>query len=639
MKYTLLLFMAIISLQDTLWAQVRLPRLVSDSMVLQRDIRNRIWGWAGPGEKITVRFRNKSYSTTANQTGGWEVRLQPMKAGGPFDMTIKGSNEIILQNILIGDVWVCSGQSNMELSMERVKDKYPQIIRDAMNPMIRQFTVYTNHAFKAPLKDYPSGKWEGANTQSIFNFTAVGYFFARSLYEKYKIPIGLIRIAVGGSPAEAWLSEEALKAFPVHYKKGLPFKNDQFVDSILQSERDNLYQWYSRLWHRDTGMQQQPKWYENDYDAGNWKTMQVPGLWKEAGLKNTGVVWFRKEIHIPAHMTGVPARLLLGNIIDRDSVYINGTFAGTTGYQYPPRKYTVPAGVLKPGKNTIVIRVINGNGEGGFYRDKPYYLIAGDSINLEGPWKYRLGTEMPSTPPTVTFHYQPFSLYNSMVAPLLNYSIKGVIWYQGESNTGRPQEYLTLFPALIRNWREKWKQGDFPFLFVQLSNFMEARPQPSESNWALLREAQFKTLSLPNTAMAVTIDIGEWNDIHPLNKEDVGKRLALAAERVAYGKKEIVYSGPVYHSMQKKGNAVEISFSHTGSGLVAKGGALKQFAIAGRDKVFHWADAHITGNKVLVSSAAVSDPAYVRYAWADNPEGANLYNREGLPAVPFRTDE
>jgi sialate O-acetylesterase len=353
------------------------------------------------------------------------------------------------------------------------------------------------------------------------------------------------------------------------------------------------------------------------------------------------VVWFRKEINVPGGMTGKFARLLLGAVVDRDSVYVNGVFAGTTGYRYPPRKYDIGPGLLREGKNIIVIRVINSSGKGGFVKDKPYQLVAGeDTIDLKGNWQYKLGAVMDPLPPSTFFEYKPTGLFNGMISPIVNYTIKGVIWYQGEADAFRAKEYEKLFPALIMDWRKKWSQGNWPFLYVQLANFTEVRKQPGESDWAELREAQLKTLAVPNTGMAVAIDIGEWNDIHPLNKEDVGKRLALAAEKFAYGDSKIVYSGPIYKSIKIEKNKIIITFSHIGSGLIIKNGdELKYFAVAGANKKFEWAKAIIKDNKVIVWSDDIANPVAVRYAWADNPEGANLYNKEGLPASPFRTDE
>ncbi|HXL57193.1 MAG TPA: sialate O-acetylesterase, partial [Chitinophagaceae bacterium] len=493
-------------------AQVKLPRLISDSMILQRDTKVNIWGWAAIDEKVTINFHNKAYSVIAGKDGRWMITLSPMKAGGPYDMEINASNHIILKNILMGDVWVCSGQSNMELPMERLKDKYPEIIAAANNPNIRQFNVSTRYFFKSSQEDLKSGSWETAEPASVLHFTGVGYFFAKALYEKYHVPVGLIKSAAGGTGPEAWLSEDALKEFPVYFNRLEKLKNDAYVDSIKKSDNAITNAWYNNIWQQDKGLHEEKKWFDTSYDASSWQTMQVPGYWEEAGLKNThGVVWFRKETNVPKSMTGKPARLFLGNIIDRDSAYINGTFVGSTGYQYPPRKYNIPSNLLLKGKNIIVVRIINYAGSGGFYKDKPYRLFtSNDTIDLKGAWQYKLGVASDTIPASTTFEYMPEGLFNAMIAPLVNYSIKGVIWYQGEASTGKALEYQKLFPALIKNWQQQWKQGNFPFLYVQLANYMQSKEQPSESEWAELREAQLKTLAVPNTAMVVTIDIGEW---------------------------------------------------------------------------------------------------------------------------------
>jgi sialate O-acetylesterase len=569
--------------------------------------------------------------------------LSELKAGGPYDMEINGSNRITLKDILIGDVWVCSGQSNMDLTMARVEERYSDVIANSNNPSIRRFFVSKRYDFNTPQEDLESGFWESANPETVLHFTATGYFFAKALYEKYKVPIGLIHASVGGSPAEAWLSEDALKKFPAHLETAIKFRDSDYLNQIADKDKAVSDAWYGLLQQKDKGMtDSQKSWFDPTYDASDWATMDVPGYWADGPLGNVnGVVWFRKEIDVPASMTGKPARLLLGRVVDSDRTYVNGKFVGSVSYQYPPRKYDLPENLLKAGKNIIVVRVVNNTGRGGFLLDKPYQLsAAGRTIDLKGPWQYKLAATMEPLSGKTFIEWQPLGLYNGMIAPLLNYTIKGVIWYQGESNTARPREYQKLFPALIADWRQSWNQGDFPFLYVQLANYMQVKDQPSESNWAELREAQLKTLTVPNTAMAVAIDIGEWNDVHPLNKEDVGKRLALGAQKIAYGNDEVVYSGPIYQSIKIEGNKISIAFTNIGGGLVAKGGGeLKHFAIAGADKKFIWAKAKIKGDQVVVWNDDVPSPVAVRYAWADNPEGANLYNKEGLPASSFRTDE
>jgi sialate O-acetylesterase len=641
--FNLILCFFVFLLSKEAFCEVRLPKLISDGMVLQRDTKVKIWGWATPDEKVTINFNGKKYITTTDKNGKWKITLAKMKAGGPYSMGINATNNITLKDILIGDVWMCGGQSNMVLPMKRVEVLYDDEIASSENPYIRHFFVPERYDFGKPREDLKSGKWKSANPENVLNFTATGYFFAKALYEKYKVPIGLINASIGGTPIDAWMSEDALKDFPASYEMAKKFKDSAYVNKIIRDDKSRIYKWYSLVKQLDSGYADPQKtWFNPDYDASSWPTMELPTFWEDEGLENVdGVVWFRKEFDVPASFVGKPARLFMGRIVDADSVYINGEFVGTISYQYPPRIYDVPANLLKTGKNIIVIRVINNIGKGGFIKDKPYKLVVGEQeIDLKGRWQYKLGAKMEPLLGQTFIQYKPSGLYNGMIAPLSNYRIKGVIWYQGESNAWEPLEYRKMFPALINNWRQKWNEGDLPFLFVQLPNFMETRDEPSESNWALLREAQLMTLSVSNTGMAVTIDIGEWNDIHPLNKKDVGIRLALAARKVAYGEKDIVYSGPVYKCMKIKENKIIVAFTNIGGGLVVKGGGeLKTFAICGPDKKFIWAKAKIEDNKVIVWSDSISDPVAVRYAWADNPEGANLYNKEGLPASPFRTDK
>ncbi|MEZ4885656.1 MAG: sialate O-acetylesterase [Chitinophagales bacterium] len=636
-------FVFLILFSLPLFGDITLPQLVSDGMVLQRNAKVSIWGWADVGEKITLTWDKSEHTTTANESGEWEVILSDLQAGGPYDIKIEGSNTLIVKNILVGDVWVCSGQSNMEISMERARPLYEKEIAEADNPNIHYFEVPKTYDFKTPHKDLNGGKWIEVNRKNIVKFSAVAYFFAEHLYHEYNVPIGLINTSLGGSPAQAWISEDAIKAFPHHWEEVQKFKSDELIKEIQDQDNKNWSDWHTQLRQSDKGYQNPDlPWYANEVNTENWSNMEVPGYWKdtELGSKN-GVVWFRKDFEVPKSMLGKTAQLTLGRIVDADSVYVNGVFVGTTGYQYPPRRYQIPADILKEGINTMTVRIINESGNGGFVLDKEYKIrIEDQAVDLKGEWNYRLGAEMPPKAPQTFIRWKPVGLYNAMLHPLLKYRIKGVIWYQGESNTSQPSEYKDLLTTLIHDWRENWQQGNFPFLLVQLTNFMEAKDQPSESNWAVLRNAQLQTLEIPNTAMAVTIDIGEWNDIHPLNKKDVGKRLALAAQKVAYGNKKVVYSGPSYHSMKIKKNKVILSFDHVGNGLMAKGGnGLKEFAIAGEDGKFVWAKAMIKKDKVIVSSEEVTHPIAVRYAWADNPQYANFYNKNGLPASPFTTEK
>ncbi|TFG44588.1 MAG: hypothetical protein E4H43_00130, partial [Bacteroidia bacterium] len=625
-------------------ANVKLPVLVSDGMVLQRDTKIIIWGWASPGEKVQVKFNKKTAGTLTDPDGNWKIPLPPMKEGGPYTMEVKGNNTIIISNILIGDVWFCSGQSNMVLNMERVKEKYPDDIAAADFPEIRNFFIPTASDVTSIHKDLPPGKWIAASPENVLGFGAATFFFARSIYNEYRVPIGIINSSVGGTPIEAWTSEEGLKEFPKLTERIEKLKDTAYLNPIMRAARRRPEAVHRPL-ETDNGMSGQKPWYDLTYIPEGWHKFWLPGYWEDQGVKGLhGIVWFRKEINVPAQMTGKPAKLFMGRIVDADNVYVNGVLSGSITYQYPPRRYNLPAGLLKPGRNTIVVRVTNNAGKGGFVPDKPYFIVAGnDSIDLRGEWLYRVGQVFRPSPiepgtilQTVSMQNEPTGLYNTMVAPAINYRIRGVLWYQGEANSARPLEYQQLLPALINDWRKKWQQGNIPFLYVQLPNFMEVQYLPSESQWAELRFSQLKALSVVNTAMTVTIDAGEWNDIHPLEKKVVGERLALAARKLAYGNEKIEYSGPVYKSSVKEGDKIIIEFDHIGGGLVIKGrGDLNHFAIAGADRRFVWAEARIEDNHVIVRSDEIKSPVYVRYAWADNPESANLYNNEGLPASPF----
>lgn len=627
-----------LSVASVTQSQVKLPRLIRDSMILQRDINLNIWGWAAANEKISLRFNNKTYKTSADKNGDWQIKLPPTPAGGPYTMDI---NKIIIKDILFGDVWFCSGQSNMVHQMNIHDVSLAKDIAEANYPQIRQFWIPTVTNVQAAEKDYPTSYWKPAVGEDVRPFSVLAYFFAKKIYDRYRVPIGIINSSVGGPPIEAWISEEGLKDYP----------------SIIATIAKNKDTAYTNSFNRrpaspsnrpaDKGLSENIKWYDANYVPKNWRNINVPGYWEDQGLKDlNGVVWYRKEIEVPASMTGKAARIFLGRIVDTDELYINGKRVGNTTYQYPQRRYHLPTDILKPGKNIVVVRVTNNFGKGGFVPDKPYCVFAGnDTIDLKGTWQYKVGAAyVPARGgggggSGFSAQNEPTALYNAMVAPAVRYAIKGICWYQGEANTGRAQEYDELQAAMVSDWRKKWNLGVLPFLYVQLPNFMDYNYLPSESNWAMLRESQLKALSVPNTAMAVTIDLGEWNDLHPDNKKDIGIRLSLAAMKLAYNE-NLEYSGPLYQSAAIDGNRIIVSFTHTGSGLTTNDGELpSEFAIAGEDKKFVWAKTKIEGDKVVVWSEEITNPKYVRYAWADNPAFPNLYNKEGLPASPFRTDK
>lgn len=635
-KITILV--AILFITYTGFSQIKLPKLISDGAILQRDTELKIWGWAAPNEAVELNFNNKSYKTKANQQGDWQLMLAPQKSGGPFEFVFNGSNQVSVKNVLFGEVWLCSGQSNMELPMERLKDTYPEVIENCDNTNIRQFLVSDSYDFVETHNDFHSGRWIEANSTNLLQFSGVAYFFAVELYEKYKVPVGLINAALGGSPVESWMSEDALKKFPESYKELQKFKDETYISNIENSDQKRQADWYAELNKKDKGFVAGTEWFLNTTNDEDWEEMTIPGYWKNEPIGNVnGTVWFRKKINISNNMANKEASLWLGRIVDQDHVYVNGTFVGKTSYQYPPRKYTVSKDILNKGENTITIRVINEQGNGGFVLDKPYFLaVENDTIPLKGNWKYKLGATMnPLQSPTFV-RWKPTGLYNKMIAPLLNYKIKGVIWYQGESNASNASKYFSTFPTLIHNWRNKWNIGDFPFLYVQLANYMEEVQGPKESDWALLRQAQLETLNVSNTGMAVITDLGEWNDIHPLNKQDVGKRLAQEAYKLGYGESKVSLS-PIPKSYKFSNKKVKIGFDYADTGLISKNKKpLAYFEISNDGIHFFKASAVIKGKQVIVWSDTIKNPIVVRYAWANNPAKANLFSKAGLPVSPFQ---
>lgn len=643
MRLVLLLFCCVIILPFS-FCQVRLPRLIRDSMVLQRDTKIKVWGWASPNEKVSIGFLENKYVTISNANGDWMIELPPMSFGGPYKMTIDGSNHIVIKDILVGDVWLCSGQSNMAHQLAVHAERYKNEIDKDNYPSIRQFLVPNDAAPQHPYNDLKNGNWVAATGNVKECFSTVAYFFAKAIYEKNKVPIGIINSSVGGTRIESWIGETGFSEFSKLQNIIQKNKDTNYFNQIIYNEstKSNIQPKQS-----DKGLTDKYPWYSLDYIPKHWRNITVPGYWEDQGVKNLrGVVWYRKEVEIPSSMNGKPVKIALGRIIDADIVYLNGKQIGATYYQYPQRRYTIPSGLLHSGKNVLVVRITS-NGErekGGFVPDKPYYLALGnDTISLKGDWMYKVGSVFePQKNPANSFskQSQPAALFNGMIAPLVNYSIKGIVWYQGESNVGNATDYEKLLPSLIINWRQSWHQENLPFLFVQLPNYGNVQYKPYESATALLRNNQFKALTIPNTGMAVTIDLGEWNDIHPDRKKEVGDRLAIAARRLVYGETALVASGPLYKSSTIDGSKIIVSFNEVGKGLIANDGeALSEFAIAGDDKVFVWANASIKGNQVVVWNDEVANPKYVRYAWSDNPDNPNLYNKDGLPASPFTNEK
>ncbi len=616
--------------------------LFADNAVLQQGLTVPVWGTADPGEPVTVEFAGQSVSTTADSAGKWRVELSPMKASSePQTLTISGRNKIVLHNVLVGEVWICGGQSNMERHLGLQPGQKPitdweQEVRDAKYPEIRQFYVPQTKAF-APAQTV-NGNWSVCSPDTVKDFTAVGYFFGRDLYLDRQVPIGLIHSSWGGTVAEAWTSEAALSRLPDFTDALAGLKN--LVANPDQARRETVARqeaWYARV---DPGTQASPAWSAADLDTSTWKTMKLPAYWEDAGYPGfDGLFWFRRTFDLPENWDGSDVELHLGAVDDNDTTWVNGLQVGATiGYNLP-RVYRVPGSVLQQTNNVIAVRVLDTGGGGGLWGgEDPMRMMVNaggqtNSIPLTGDWRYRQSVALSAVGwPPADYSQSPNAptvLYNGMIAPLLPYAMRGVIWYQGESNVGRERQYRTLFPALIADWRQAWGEGDFPFLFVQIA--------PYSGNTPEIREAQLLTLEhTTNTAMAVTIDCGDANDIHPPHKQPMGARLALAARALAYGEK-VEYSGPLFESVKIKGAKATLHFTHIDGGLMAQSGPLQGFTIAGEDKIFHPAQAEIHGKTIVVHSAAVPKPVAVRYGWANVPEG-NLFNHAGLPASPFRTD-
>jgi len=621
---------------------VKLPGVLTSSMVLQRNKEIKIWGWADKSEKVSVSFNKLTLSAKADTDGKWMVVFPAMKEGGPYSITIKGKNTIVLDNILLGDVYICSGQSNMEWVVKNTNNSESEIV-NANYPEIRLLTIPKNLQY-FPVDDVEGVKWTVCSPETVGRFSAVGYYFGREVYKEVKVPIGLINTSWGGTNIEAWTSKEYISrvdALKSRVEEAIP----QSPEELKASQQKKMNELSARFGLDNAKSQNTETWSLPGTDLTFWQDIEVPGLWEGKGLADIdGFIWFRREFVIPENLVGKEWTLSLGKIDDGDITYINGKLVGQTKDKYDvTRVYSIPAGILTPGINFIAVRVEDTGGGGGFYSPKEDLKLACDAteISLSGTWKCRLTPEsLKISTGGANPNAIPSSLFNGMINPLLNLAVTGAIWYQGESNASKAYQYRTLFPLMIENWRASWKQQDLHFFFVQLANYMAPDVQPVESEWAELREAQTMTLSLPLTGMAVTTDIGEANDIHPRNKQDVGRRLALQALKTVYNK-PVVNNGPVYKSMEFEGEIIILNFDHEFGPLLAKDkyGYLKGFAIAGKDRKFYWAQARIFENKVFVRSEEVPDPVAVRYAWANNPDDANLYNEEGLPASPFRTDE
>lgn len=636
MKKQYFLLIGLLCLAISLQAKVVLPKIFADNMVLQRNSTIPVWGWAKANEKVVVIFNKQTKATKADKSGKWIIRLDAENAGGPFELTIKGENIIQIKNVLVGEVWICSGQSNMEWTVgQSLNAKYE--IATSNNPFIRHIKV-SRDMNSLPIDDFKEGEWKVCDSSTVADFSAIGYFFGKKIYDELKVPIGLINASWGGTNIETWISREAFENSE-EFKEmiaGMPkvsLDSLSYLSVYISQKRIEAIQ-KTKLKNISCNL-----FKDLTFDDSEWPELNQPELWEQQKLGELdGVVWLRKAVVLTADDLNKSATLELSKIDDEDITYVNGVKIGSTNIWDAERKYIIPSGVLKEGKNIIAIRVVDTGGGGGIYGN-PANLkmtIDNNTIPLNGIWKF----QVESIQVNVGVNGFPSLAYNAMINPLIPFAFRGVLWYQGESNAERAFQYRKAFPLLINSWRQKWNIGDFPFYFVQLATFNTSGNSNEGCSWAELREAQTLTLELPNTGMCVTTDIGNPTDIHPTNKQEVGKRLSAMALHDVY-KKELVCSGPTFKSMEISGNKLIVSFDNIGSGLFTpdKYGYIKGFEIAGKDQVFHFAKAFIQDNKIVLSCENVENPIAVHYSWIGDASESNLFNNEGFPAIPFRTDQ
>ncbi len=635
-------------------AETKLAGVFTDHTVLQRDAAVPIWGWADAGAEITVEFAGAKKTTKADAAGKWMVKLDPMPASvEPRELKANGAS---ISDVLVGDVWLASGQSNMFFNVKDTANA-EQEIAHAQYPQIRSFTVAQNPSL-APA-DNVQGTWQPCSPQTVGSFSGVAYYFGRELHQDLRIPIGLLHSSVGGTPAEAWTRLGALQSVPIFSERAA----QEIAQIKAQPEAIKRFPGERSAWEEKFGVKPTPisdtakGWADPALDTVDWKKVTLPSQWGQLGFKSGGAFWVRKEIDLPAEAAGKPFTLKLISMSEQyDTAYWNGVEIGHAPdappeYYLAQRAYRVPGEHVKVGRNVIAIRIFSATEKAGLWQwGKKLEVPVSDPGAINDEWLLKQESTLPALPPdalasrpkpnNIPFRTVSSALYNGMIAPLVPFALKGAIWYQGESNAPRHAEYRDLLSLMIRDWRTQWQQGDFPFIIQQLVN-NDAPPkdaQDQHASWPFLREAQRQVANtVPNCGMAVGIELGSQYTIHPTNKQDVGKRLALVALEKTYGHK-IESSGPQYQTMKEEAAALRVSFSHA-QGLNAKGGPLQRFAIAGEDRKFVWADAKIEGDSVIVSSSQVTAPVAVRYAWATNPEGCNLYNGAGLPASPFRTDD
>jgi len=631
---------------------LKLPPIFSNGMILQRGKRTALRGSSDPGADIAVEFSGESYAARADGSGDWETAIDASEPGGPFVLSVSATSpggrgepeSLRIADVYVGDLWICAGQSNMQTPMDRLRETFPEEFSLSPFPVIRQFALPCTACFAGPREEMPDAEWVQSSAESLGGFSGVAWFFARREAERRSMPIGILLAANGGAPIESFMSSDALREFPLKIAEAR-----KYVDPAVREEAELAATRAAEAWELlaregDRGLSEE--WFRPATDASSWRPIRLPGRFdQEAELRGfCGAVWLRRSFVAPPGFGSAASRIELGTIVDADRVFVNGIEVGCTGYRYPPRKYPLPAGLIKDGENSLVIRVSCSAGDGGITRGKPIRITSAKSpggpgsgsIDLRGMWSYEIGARMPPRPSELFSQWKPTGLFNGMVAPLLRCSVAGVLWYQGEGNTDRPEEYLRMLEAMILDWRKRSGRDDLPFLVVQLPLLGQAGPNDESSKWALLREAQAEAVRrMPRTGLAVALDSGEWNDIHPLNKKAVGERLALAAEALLYGEAN-GSPGPTLARAERRPGSLALRFEHCGTTLVERGGEAF-VSVVDDEGISHRSRARIEApDLVSVDLSGIERPALVLYAWADNPADRRLYGAEGLPALPFR---
>ena len=647
MKKTLTVLCAVLFCAFDMYAKVTLPQLFQQGMVVQRGKPIPVWGKADAGERIVVTLNKKQAATTAAADGRWRVDLPAIKAGGPYTMEVRSERGEVREigDVLVGDVWLCSGQSNIDVTVERVYPWYTKAIDTYENTQIRLFRVQNEtdtHGVRDDIRP-TSINWKPVSKQNAWLFSAVGYFLGRCQFDKTGVPQGIIVNSWGGTPIEAWISADSLQqTFPQMIDQVRLYQNDDYVRTQQQANALMGQHWNQMLDEKDPGVKE--GFTSADYDDSQWEQVsQYAQDWAMSGGRGiVGSLWLRQHVTIDKAHAGQPARLLLGTLFDADKTYVNGRLVGTTGYQYPPRRYDLPEGLLREGDNVITVRFINKYGVVHFIKEKPYLIAFGndrqslnplpqDIIPLSETWRFHKGAEMPGCPSGGTpLQNLPTTLYNAVLHPLAPYALSGIVWYQGESNTGNPQPYEQLLTMMIGNWRSLWQQPEMPFVVVQLANHMAPSDGPQNSNWARLREAQrLVAKKMSNVELASAIDLGETVDIHPLRKREVAERISLCFDRSVYKNKKVRLM-PEVVSADVNGSSVTLTFDQP----LRSCGELYEFEVAGKDGRFQNAAARAEGNRIIITSPA-AQPCRVRHAWKDNPIRLNAYAESGLPVGPF----